>query len=59
MEVAGRMKGKLAGFKIPLPPNVFFTTELLPRGATGKILKRVIRNEVNEKLAAAKPASKL
>jgi hypothetical protein len=47
-----KVKGKLAGFKIPLPDNVFFTGEPLPRGATGKTLKREIRDKVNAELQA-------
>jgi acyl-CoA synthetase (AMP-forming)/AMP-acid ligase II len=38
--------GKLAKFKIPLLKNVFFTSEPLPKGATGKIHKQTIRQNV-------------
>ena len=47
-----RASGALAHFKIPDAKHVFFTTEPLPRGATGKILKRVIRDDINARLAA-------
>jgi len=47
----------LAKFKVPLVPNVVFTSEPLPRGATGKILKREIRDKVNQE--RAKLSSKL
>merc|ERR1719174_2676937 len=49
----------LSAFKIPLEKNVFFTETTLPRGATGKILKRAIRDKINAALAAAAPKSKL
>ena len=38
--------GTLAAFKTPKPHNVFFTSEPLPRGATGKILKAKVRKNV-------------
>lgn len=41
------------------PAHVFLWDEQLPRGATGKILKREIRTAVAARLAAAAPASKL
>eukprot|EP01061_Rhynchopus_euleeides_P017595 TRINITY_DN2921_c0_g1_i1.p1 TRINITY_DN2921_c0_g1~~TRINITY_DN2921_c0_g1_i1.p1 ORF type:complete len:599 (+),score=251.97 TRINITY_DN2921_c0_g1_i1:47-1798(+) len=44
--------GALAHFKIPNARHVFFTNEPLVRGATGKILKRVIRDDYNKRLAA-------
>eukprot|EP01064_Diplonema_japonicum_P027990 TRINITY_DN4206_c0_g1_i1.p1 TRINITY_DN4206_c0_g1~~TRINITY_DN4206_c0_g1_i1.p1 ORF type:complete len:584 (+),score=186.16 TRINITY_DN4206_c0_g1_i1:39-1790(+) len=47
-----RKAGSLSEFKIPDAKHVFFTHEPLPRGATGKILKRVIRDEYNKKMQA-------
>ena len=38
------VQGRLAAFKVPT--QVFFHTEQLPRGATGKILKRELRDRV-------------
>ena len=40
--------GSLAKFKIPLASDVFLIRHQLPRGATGKILKRAIRDKYNE-----------
>eukprot|EP01059_Diplonema_ambulator_P025576 TRINITY_DN42654_c0_g1_i1.p1 TRINITY_DN42654_c0_g1~~TRINITY_DN42654_c0_g1_i1.p1 ORF type:complete len:600 (+),score=198.58 TRINITY_DN42654_c0_g1_i1:51-1802(+) len=45
-----RKAAVLADFKIPEVSAIFFTHEPLPRGATGKILKRVIRDEYNKKV---------
>ena len=42
------LQDKLAPFKIPPIYNIFFTPEALPRGATGKILKRSIRDQVQK-----------
>jgi len=56
-ELINHVKPSLAGFKIPLPTNIFFTNEPLPRGGTGKILKREIRDTVLAKLT--KTTSKL
>ena len=39
-------------FKIPKPSNVFVSATPLPRGGTGKILKRQIRDTVNAGLVA-------
>ncbi len=50
-EVAAKVQPKLAAFKLPLAENVFFTAEPLPRGATGKIMKREIRTAVNAEIA--------
>eukprot|EP01064_Diplonema_japonicum_P036335 TRINITY_DN8129_c0_g1_i1.p1 TRINITY_DN8129_c0_g1~~TRINITY_DN8129_c0_g1_i1.p1 ORF type:complete len:580 (+),score=109.63 TRINITY_DN8129_c0_g1_i1:1963-3702(+) len=44
----------LASFKTPAPENIFFTTDPLPKGGTGKTLKRVIRNQYNAKAEDAK-----
>ena len=45
---------KLAAFKIPA--HIVLTTEPLPRGATGKILKREIRDALAARLGLVKPA---
>lgn len=42
--------GELAAFKIPLASDIFFSTEPLPRGATGKTHKRTIKRNVLESL---------
>eukprot|EP00658_Telonema_sp_P-2_P015903 TRINITY_DN16146_c0_g2_i1.p1 TRINITY_DN16146_c0_g2~~TRINITY_DN16146_c0_g2_i1.p1 ORF type:complete len:309 (-),score=64.82 TRINITY_DN16146_c0_g2_i1:143-1069(-) len=44
----------LAKFKVPLAKNVVFTRVPLPRGATGKILKRQIRDTVNKQLGSTR-----
>jgi acyl-CoA synthetase (AMP-forming)/AMP-acid ligase II len=38
------MKKRLAKFKLPTETDVFLVSKALPRGATGKILKRVLRD---------------
>ena len=43
--------GLLASFKLPAAENIFFTQSPLPRGATGKTLKREIRDTINAELA--------
>lgn len=54
---AVRKRQALASFKIPLPRDVYFFSETLPRGATGKILKRALREQCDPALQT--PASKL
>eukprot|EP00756_Hemistasia_phaeocysticola_P037528 Hpha_TRINITY_DN16702_c3_g2::TRINITY_DN16702_c3_g2_i1::g.76535::m.76535 len=49
-----RIKGKLAGFKVPEEQFIFFNESPLPRGATGKTLKREIRDTVNKELEQGK-----
>jgi len=49
-ELVASVKGDLAGFKIPLAENVYFANEALPRGDTGKILRRVIKEKVIKQL---------
>ena len=53
-ELLQHVQGKIAGFKIPKPEDMFFQNEILPRGATGKILKREVRNQINDMLEKAK-----
>lgn len=48
------VSGQIAPFKIPLAENFFFSKEPLPRGNTGKTLKRAIRDEINKELAEGK-----
>eukprot|EP01001_Neometanema_parovale_P013166 NODE_952_length_1971_cov_6.617965_g902_i0.p1 GENE.NODE_952_length_1971_cov_6.617965_g902_i0~~NODE_952_length_1971_cov_6.617965_g902_i0.p1 ORF type:complete len:591 (-),score=105.14 NODE_952_length_1971_cov_6.617965_g902_i0:147-1919(-) len=48
-------KGKLAAFKVPTPQDILFTTEPLPRGGTGKIQKR----DIKQQLLARRSSSKL
>mmetsp|Transcript_30761 Transcript_30761/g.70954 ORF Transcript_30761/g.70954 Transcript_30761/m.70954 type:complete len:581 (-) Transcript_30761:134-1876(-) len=45
-EIVSHVTPHLASFKVPPVANVFFTTQPLPRGATGKTLKRQIRESV-------------
>jgi len=49
-EMLKRVKGKLASFKVPMEKYIFFTESPLPRGATGKTLKRAIRDKINKEL---------
>jgi len=51
-----KTSNRLASFKSPLAGDVHFTTSPLPRGATGKILKREIRTAL---LGSGKPKAKL
>lgn len=51
------VEGQIAPFKIPLAENVFFSKEPLPRGNTGKTLKRAIRDDINRELAEGKRIS--
>jgi len=46
-----RVQNKIAKFKIPKTEHILFSDNTLPRGATGKILKRVVRDKVNEALS--------
>merc|ERR1712224_351015 len=48
-EISQHCAGKLAKFKVPEAQNVFFHSEELPKGATGKLDKKGLR----EKYAAA------
>ena len=43
-ELRDFLKGSLAAYKIP--SKVWFRTELLPRNASGKFLKREVRKEL-------------
>ena len=45
------VRSKLANFKIPSEKDLFFSEHALPRGATGKILKRAIRDRINAELS--------
>lgn len=58
-ELVRSVRTSLANFKTPRDADVFFSDTTLPRGATGKILKRAIRKELNEKIEAAKTKSRL
>jgi long-chain acyl-CoA synthetase len=49
-ELRAFLEGRLAKFQIPR--YFTFESETLPRGATGKILKRQLRSEAAERLAA-------
>ena len=54
-ELVSFLHGKIAPFKIPAVSNVYFTKNPLPRGATGKIVKRAIK----DKILGANATSKL
>lgn len=49
-ELVKYARGKLASFKIPDAKAIFFTSEALPRGATGKINKKLIKETVRKQL---------
>jgi long-chain acyl-CoA synthetase len=49
-ELQAHLAERLAGFKVPT--RILFTDEQLPRGATGKILKRELRDDLVAELAA-------
>ena len=51
--LVGACKGKVAAFKLPVVGNVLWSESPLPRGATGKILKRRIREAVKAARKAA------
>lgn len=53
-ELREHVKPLLAHFKIPNLSEIYFTTEALPRGATGKTQKRDIRQQVIETRQKAK-----
>ena len=48
------VRSKLANFKIPSEKDLFFSEKALPRGATGKILKRAIRDRINAELSSGR-----
>jgi acyl-CoA synthetase (AMP-forming)/AMP-acid ligase II len=50
--------GKLAKFKVPQAEHIFFHTEELPKGATGKIDKKGMREKYTAEIKGA-PMSKL
>jgi acyl-CoA synthetase (AMP-forming)/AMP-acid ligase II len=50
--------GKLAKFKVPLQEHIFLLNEELPKGATGKIDKKLIREQYKGKTSGP-PASKM
>eukprot|EP00511_Aplanochytrium_stocchinoi_P002341 CAMPEP_0204838622 /NCGR_PEP_ID=MMETSP1346-20131115/31368_1 /ASSEMBLY_ACC=CAM_ASM_000771 /TAXON_ID=215587 /ORGANISM="Aplanochytrium stocchinoi, Strain GSBS06" /LENGTH=577 /DNA_ID=CAMNT_0051974783 /DNA_START=115 /DNA_END=1848 /DNA_ORIENTATION=- len=49
-EILETVKPRLAAFKVPQQHHIFFQSDPLPRGATGKTLKRTIRDRINAKL---------
>lgn len=57
-ELAEVAKKSLASFKVPLPEHIFLRSEELPKGATGKIDKKGLR-EHYKAVAAGPPPSKL
>mmetsp|Transcript_56287 Transcript_56287/g.119805 ORF Transcript_56287/g.119805 Transcript_56287/m.119805 type:complete len:587 (-) Transcript_56287:174-1934(-) len=51
-EVIAVAKSKLAGFKVP--SEIYFWPDALPRGATGKIQKREIRDQLKARRGSSK-----
>lgn len=49
-ELVQHVKGKLASFKIPDVKSIHFTNQPLPRGATGKINKKLIKETIRKEL---------
>jgi len=58
-ELAKSVKDDLAGFKIPTPDCIFLVNESLPRGDTGKVLRRVIKDRIIQSKKTGKAQSKL
>lgn len=50
--------GKLAKFKVPLAEHIFLVDDALPKGATGKIDKKGLRDSYKDKVAGP-PQSKM
>lgn len=55
-ELSAKAAESLAKFKVPLPEHIFFLSEELPKGATGKIDKKALRSKFAEQM---QPRSKL
>jgi long-chain acyl-CoA synthetase len=49
----------LANFKVPLPENIFIHTTELPKGATGKIDKKSLREHYSKQISERSPQAKL
>jgi len=58
-ELIASVKDDLAGFKIPTADSIFMMKETLPRGDTGKVLRRVIRDRMIQLKKTGKVQSKL
>ena len=58
-QICKHVAGKLAKFKVPEPGNLFFHTEELPKGPTGKIDKKGMRDHYSEQIKNRLPKSKL
>jgi len=57
-QLSAHAKSVLASFKVPLPEHIFIRSDPLPKGATGKIDKKGLR-ELHKNAASGPPASKL
>lgn len=57
-EISQHCAGKLAKFKVPEAQNVFFHSEELPKGATGKLDKKGLRDKYSAAIKGA-PMSKM
>jgi non-ribosomal peptide synthetase component E (peptide arylation enzyme) len=49
----------VAKFKVPEPINIFFHREALPKGATGKLDKKGLRDTYGEIVEGRTPVAKL
>jgi len=57
-EISQHCAGKMAKFKVPEAQNVFFHSEELPKGATGKLDKKGLRDKYSAAIKGA-PMSKM
>jgi len=57
-QLSAHAKSVLAAYKVPLPQHMFIQSDPLPKGATGKIDKKGLR-EFHKNAASGPPASKL
>lgn len=58
-ELSSHASKMLAGFKVPEPQNIFFHSEELPKGPTGKIAKKDLRAKYAEEVKRRPPQSRL
>jgi len=58
-ELEGHSRKLLANFKVPEGANIFIHTEELPKGPTGKIAKKELRDEYSKVVKSRPPMSKL
>jgi len=58
-ELSAHVAAKLAKFKVPLPENIFLHSDELPKGATGKLDKKGLREQYSSAATRGPPMSKL